>query len=83
MDTLARIKRILRDTLQLGDRAEKLNLDTRLLGGIPEFDSMAVVTVVTMVEDEFGLTVEDDELSAEVFSTVGSLVDFVSAKAGA
>ena len=81
MDTLARVKKILRDTLNLGDRAEKLTADSPLLGGLPEFDSMAVVTVVTMIEDELGITIDDDELSAEVFATVGSLAEFLSQKA--
>lgn len=81
MDTVARVKTILRDTLNLGDRAERLSVDSPLLGGLPEFDSMAVVTVVTMIEDEFGITIEDDELSADVFTTFGSLVNFVSQKA--
>ena len=80
MDTLNQIRAILRDTLQLGDRAEKLTAGSPLLGGIPEFDSMAVVTVVTMIEDEFGITLADDELSADVFATVGSLCLFVSGK---
>jgi acyl carrier protein len=44
---------------------------------------MAVVTVVTMIEDELGITIEDDELSADVFATVGSLADFVSSKLAA
>ncbi len=83
MDTLPRIKKILRDTLNLGDRAEKLTADSPLLGGLPEFDSMAVVTVVTMIEDELGITIEDDDLSADVFATVGSLADFVRQKAAA
>jgi acyl carrier protein len=83
MDTLLSVKKILRDALNLGDRAEKLTADTPLMGGLPEFDSMAVVTVVTMIEDEFGLTIEDDELSADVFSTVGSLAEFVSGKVDA
>ena len=82
MDILARVKKILRDTLQLGERADRLTADSVLLGGIPEFDSMAVVTVVTMLEDEFGIAVEDDELSAEVFATVGSLERFVRGKTG-
>lgn len=81
MDTLARIKTILRDTLNLGERAEKLTADSPLLGGLPEFDSMAVVTVVTMIEDELGITIEDDDLSADVFATVGTLAEFVSQKA--
>ena len=81
MNTLVRVKNILRDTLNLGDRAERLTADSPLLGGLPEFDSMAVVSVVTMIEDELGITVEDDELSAEIFATVGSLTAFVDQKA--
>ena len=34
---------------------------------------MAVVTVLTMIEDEFGITVDDDEVSADVFETLGTL----------
>lgn len=74
------VRNILRDTLQLGDRADQLEASTPLLGGIPEFDSMAVVTVLTMIEDELEITIEDDEVSAEVFETVGSLAEFVSSK---
>lgn len=80
MDTTAHIKRILKDTLQLGARADALTADSRLLGAIPEFDSIAVVTVLTMIEEEFGFTVSDDEVSAEVFETLGTLTDFVQGK---
>jgi acyl carrier protein len=83
MDTLVRVRKILRDALNLGDRAEKLTPESPLLGGLPEFDSMAVVTVVTMIEDELGITIDDDELSAEIFATVGSLAKFLSQKAAA
>ena len=83
METLPRIKKILRDTLNLGDRAEKLTSDSPLLGGLAEFDSMAVVSVVTMIEDEYGITIDDDDLSADVFATVGTLAEFVLQKAAA
>jgi acyl carrier protein len=83
MDTLERVRKILRDTLNLGDRADRLDAASPLMGGLPEFDSMAVVTVVTMIEDELGVTIDDDELSAEVFATVGSLTEFVAQKAAA
>jgi acyl carrier protein len=56
---------------------------TPLLGSIPELDSMAVVTVITMIEERFGIVVDDDEISAETFETVGTLYDFVNAKLGA
>jgi acyl carrier protein len=83
MDHIERIRNILRDSLQLGERANALQPSSQLLGSIPEFDSMAVVTVVTMIEEEFGITVDDDELSGDVFATLGSLTDFVSARIAA
>ncbi len=74
------IREILRDTLQLGKRADDLVALSPLFGAIPEFDSMAVVTVLTLVEEEFGIVIDDDEVSAKIFATVGSLSDFVSKK---
>ena len=77
------IREILRDSLQLGSRADQLTASSPLLGAIAEFDSMAVVTVLTTVEEEFGITIDDDEVSAETFETVGSLANFVEQKVNA
>ncbi|MDH5694616.1 MAG: phosphopantetheine-binding protein, partial [Gammaproteobacteria bacterium] len=59
---------------------ESLDVDTALLGGIPEFDSMAVVSVITAIEEQYGFVVDDDEIDAEAFETVGALVSFVDGK---
>lgn len=83
MATLDDVKSILRDTLQLGERADALTADTALLGSLPELDSMAVVAVITGIEEAFGIVVEDDEISAETFETVGSLCAFVDMKQAA
>jgi len=80
MATLEDVKTVLRDVLQLGDRADGLDRATALLGNLPEFDSLAVVSVITTIEENFGFYVEDDEISAETFETVGSLCDFVDQK---
>lgn len=80
MATIDTVRNILCETLQLGDRADAFDGATALFGGIPEFDSMAVVTVITALEDRFGFIVEDDEISAETFETVGSLTDFAERK---
>jgi len=69
METIDAVRSVLRDALHLGDRASA-GSGQPADGGLPEFDSMAVVTVVTMLEDQFGITVADDELSADVFATV-------------
>jgi len=50
------------------------------MGAIPEFDSMAVVTLLTTLEERFGIAVDDDEISGDTFATVGSLIDFVVGK---
>ena len=72
--------KILSNTLQLGESAAKLNSDSQLLGAIPEFDSMAVVTVLTAMEEHFDIVVDDDEIDAETFETIGNLTEFVSSK---
>ena len=66
--------------LALGGRARDFGRGTRLLGSLPELDSMAVVGVITGLEEHFGITVNDDEISADTFETVGSLVQFVEHK---
>ncbi len=74
------VRTILGQALQLGDRVQSFDADTRLLGELPELDSMAVVTIITSLEDNYGFVVEDDEISAETFLTLGSLTEFVEQK---
>jgi acyl carrier protein len=82
MSTVDSLKRIIRDALHLGDRASALTASSPLMGAIAEFDSMAVVTVLTMIEDEFGFSISDDEVSADIFETLGTLAAFVDGKVG-
>jgi acyl carrier protein len=83
MSTVERLRDILRDALHLGERAKSLTTSSPLLGAIPEFDSMAVVTVLTLIEDEFGISVGDDEVSADLFETLATLAAFVDGKISA
>ena len=53
-----------------------------LLGALPEFDSMAAVTILGALEEHFGIVVHDDEVDGSIFATVGSLCGFVEAKLG-
>ena len=78
-DTLA----VLDDVLGLKGRAARFADSTPLLGAVPELDSMAVISVLTALEDRFGFEVEDDEIDGSTFATVGSLVEFVRGKRGA
>ena len=69
---------MLDDALTLGGRATRFTADTPLLGALPELDSMAVVALLTAIEDRFGFAVPDDEISGETFATVGSLTAFIA-----
>ena len=83
MALLEDVKAVLRESLDLGERAAAFDAATPLFGSLPELDSMAVVTLVTALEDRFDLMVDDDEITAEVFDTVGSLTAFVERKLAA
>ncbi|MGX9217139.1 acyl carrier protein [Massilia varians] len=73
-------KNILIDVLSLGEAGQRLQADSPLLGSLPELDSMAVVSLVGALENHFGIVIDDDDLSASTFETLGSLADFVARK---
>ena len=80
MNTREQVIRILDEALGLKGRSKTFSDSTPLLGSVPELDSMAVLSVITGIEQAFGFSVDDDELTGETFSTVGSLVQFVDSK---
>lgn len=74
------LKNILISTLGLKIQPEKINGNDGLLGAIPEFDSLAVVTLIEAIEDCFDVVIDDDEVEAEIFETFGGLLEFVEQK---
>lgn len=81
MDISKEVLRILDEVLSLNGRGLSFSPDTQLLGAIPELDSMAVVALITSLEEQLGISLPDDELDGSTFATVGALTDFVSARA--
>jgi acyl carrier protein len=77
---LDEVKAVLVDTLGIADRAATMDADTELLGNLPELDSMAVLELVAALEQKFGISVDDEDVTAEVFETLGSLTAFVASK---
>jgi len=80
LDVRPEVLRILDEAMGLSGRTAKFADTTPLLGSLPELDSMAVVTIIGMLEDRLGFAVADDEIDGKTFATVGSLVTFVSGK---
>jgi acyl carrier protein len=74
------VKAVLVSVLGIEDRAASIDADTQLLGNLPELDSMAVLELVAAFEQRFGVTIDDDEVTAEAFDTLGSLSAMVAGK---
>ncbi len=79
---LNEVRNILTDVLNLGPTGASLTAESPLLGSLPELDSMAVVSLISALEEHFGIMVDDDEISASTFATLGSLAAFVQEKRG-
>jgi acyl carrier protein len=48
--------------------------DTELFGALPEFDSMTIVTLIGELEDAFDIVFDDEDINAENFETITSLM---------
>ena len=82
MNVLSDVRNVVASSLQLGARAERMDASTPLLGALPELDSMAVISIITAIEERFDIAVDDDEITAATFATLGSLTSFVESKVG-
>ena len=77
--TLDEVKALVSETLGIEDRLDSMNASTRLLGEMPELDSMAVVELAAEMENRFGFEIDGAEFTADVFETLGALAAFVDA----
>ena len=77
----ATVRALLSEVLGLPrKRIDVFNGDTELFGALPEFDSMAVATLLTGLEEKLHILIEDDDVEAEDFMTFGRLLAFAQRK---
>lgn len=75
------LRAVLVDVLGLPeDRVEGFTEATALFGALPEFDSMAVAGLLTELEERLGITIEDDDVDADMLESFGALLTFARAK---
>jgi len=80
VDIESETRKILDEALGLHGRSAAFVRATPLLGAVPELDSMAVLAVLTLLEERFGFAIDDDEIDGETFASFGSLTSFVARK---
>jgi acyl carrier protein len=82
MEVVREVMRVLDEVLSLGGRSSTFTRDTALLGSVPQLDSMAVVTLITTLEERFNIVIADEDIDSDTFASVGSLSEFVVGKLG-
>ncbi len=78
MSSLDLAIKILASNLQV--ERQELSAETEVLGGFPEFNSLTIVGIIGAIEEELDCVIEDDEISTEIFATVGDLAQFIESK---
>ncbi len=77
MSLTTQVLSVLDEVLSLNGRSASFGPDTHLRGAVPELDSMAVVSLISALEDHFGFVIDEDDIGSDTFETVGALVSFV------
>ena len=73
---LLRIEGVL-SGLELLEGKGQLDESTGLLGKGIGLDSIEIIQLVAALEEEFDLTIDDDDLLPEHFQTIGDLINFL------
>lgn len=79
MNVQQEVLRAVDEVLSLGGRAAAFTRDTSL-GTL--LDSMAVVGLITLIQERLDIVIDDDEIVGDNFATVGALMDLVASKLG-
>ena len=76
-----RLRALLADLLGLNAaRATALDADSGLFGTMPELDSMAVAGLLTEIEDQFGIIIDDEDVDSDMLGTFGALTAYIERK---
>ena len=74
------LEQVLRKALGQKALPASIDDDTPLLGGVPDFDSLAVLAILVGINETFDCSIAEHEISAEAFESVGTLKRFVEAR---
>ena len=76
-EILSVLNALLAEKLKLAWGGDSLDEEVGLLGQGIGLDSVEVLQLVIAIEEEYGLTLDGNELKPEHFRTVGSFVTFI------
>jgi acyl carrier protein len=79
VSTEDRVRDLIADNLRWGGSRSQLAPDFLLIDN-HVIDSLGMLTLVSALEDEFGIDVDDDDLVPDNFATIGQIAAFVDSK---
>jgi len=74
-----RIKTLICNDVLVGVSVDEINDDTKLIEDL-HLDSIQMIGLITGLEGEFDIVLDDEDLDLEYFTTINSLADFVRTK---
>jgi acyl carrier protein len=75
--TVDQVKDLIGKILGIADRVDSMDASSRLLGSLPELDSMAVAELLAAIEERFGFEVDGADIVTDTLETVGTLATYV------
>jgi acyl carrier protein len=69
-------------SISLGRGSETLGVDEPLYGTEAGFDSIALMEFILRLEDEFGISIPDEDLDPEIFRSINTIVPYVLRRLG-
>ncbi len=76
VEVLSRIRGFISQTFPLARRRNLTDDDNLLSSGV--MDSLGVLEIVTLLQQDYSLEITDDELTPENFESIRSIAQFVS-----
>jgi len=80
MVTVAQVLDVVAESLSCTIDVRAMQAEDAILGALPELDSIGIVALITALENRFDVNFEDDDLDAEVFATVASLLAHINTR---
>lgn len=80
MDIEERVKYLIIRELELPIEPEEINSESLLFEGLIGLDSVATLELIVAIEEEFNITMTDEDITLELLYSVRSLSDYIKTK---
>lgn len=77
--TIEQLKHLIAEKLDVNIKVEDIDADAPLLEDGLKLDSLAIVELITLIEDHFGIQFGEDDLNMDAFGSLRTLASLIAA----